>query len=66
MRLSIVIPALEEAAGITATLAALQPLRAQGHEVIVVDGGSARRDAAHRAPARRSRVRRAARDAPRR
>ena len=40
MRLSIVIPALEEAAGITATLAALQPLRARGHEVIVVDGGS--------------------------
>ena len=40
MRLSIVIPALEEAAAITATLAALQPLRARGHEVIVVDGGS--------------------------
>jgi glycosyltransferase involved in cell wall biosynthesis len=40
MRLSIVIPALEEAADITATLAALQPLRARGHEVIVVDGGS--------------------------
>jgi rSAM/selenodomain-associated transferase 2 len=41
MRLSIVVPALEESATITATLAALQPLRAQGHEVIVVDGGSA-------------------------
>jgi rSAM/selenodomain-associated transferase 2 len=40
MRLSIVVPALEEAASITATLSALQPLRAQGHEVIVVDGGS--------------------------
>ncbi len=40
MRLSIVIPALDEAADITATLAALQPLRARGHEVIVVDGGS--------------------------
>ena len=39
-RLSIVVPALEEAAFITETLAALQPLRAQGHEVIVVDGGS--------------------------
>ena len=39
-RLSIVIPALDEAAGIGATLAALQPLRAAGHEVIVVDGGS--------------------------
>ncbi|MCC7325691.1 MAG: TIGR04283 family arsenosugar biosynthesis glycosyltransferase [Burkholderiales bacterium] len=40
MRLSIIVPALEESAAITATLAALQPLRAQGHEVIVVDGGS--------------------------
>jgi rSAM/selenodomain-associated transferase 2 len=40
MRLSIIVPALEESASITATLSALQPLRAQGHEVIVVDGGS--------------------------
>ncbi|MEP6656217.1 MAG: TIGR04283 family arsenosugar biosynthesis glycosyltransferase [Betaproteobacteria bacterium] len=40
MRVSIVIPALDEAAGITATLWPLQPLRAAGHEVIVVDGGS--------------------------
>jgi rSAM/selenodomain-associated transferase 2 len=40
MRLSVIIPALDEAAGIGATLAALQPLRAAGHEVIVVDGGS--------------------------
>ncbi|MCC6193069.1 MAG: TIGR04283 family arsenosugar biosynthesis glycosyltransferase [Burkholderiales bacterium] len=40
MRISIIVPALEEAASITATLSALQPLRAQGHEVIVVDGGS--------------------------
>jgi rSAM/selenodomain-associated transferase 2 len=40
MRLSIVIPALEESAAITTTLVALQPLRARGHEVIVVDGGS--------------------------
>ena len=39
-RLSIVIPALDEAAGLKATLRALQPLRAAGHEVIVVDGGS--------------------------
>ena len=39
-RLSIIIPALDEAAGIGATLAAMQPLRAAGHEVIVVDGGS--------------------------
>jgi len=39
-RLSIVIPALDEAASLGATLRALQPLRAAGHEVIVVDGGS--------------------------
>lgn len=40
MRLSIIIPVLDEAAGIVPVLAALQPLRARGHEVIVVDGGS--------------------------
>jgi rSAM/selenodomain-associated transferase 2 len=40
MRLSIILPALDEAAGIQATLAPLQSLRALGHEVIVVDGGS--------------------------
>jgi rSAM/selenodomain-associated transferase 2 len=40
VQLSIIVPALEESATITATLSALQPLRAQGHEVIVVDGGS--------------------------
>ncbi|MFO1317550.1 MAG: TIGR04283 family arsenosugar biosynthesis glycosyltransferase [Burkholderiales bacterium] len=40
MRLSVVVPTLEEAAGIATTLAALQPLRAEGHEVVVVDGGS--------------------------
>jgi rSAM/selenodomain-associated transferase 2 len=39
-RLSIVVPVLDEADGITATLHALAPLRARGHEVIVVDGGS--------------------------
>lgn len=39
-RISIVIPALNEAAGIAETLRPLQPLRARGHEVIVVDGGS--------------------------
>jgi rSAM/selenodomain-associated transferase 2 len=38
--ISIIIPALNEAAGIAETLAPLQPLRARGHEVIVVDGGS--------------------------
>lgn len=40
VRLSIIIPALNEAAGIAAALTALQPLRARGHEVIVADGGS--------------------------
>jgi rSAM/selenodomain-associated transferase 2 len=40
-RISIIIPALNEAAGIAETLRPLQPLRARGHQVIVVDGGSA-------------------------
>ena len=40
MHLSIIVPVLNEAAGIGATLQALAPLRARGHEVIVVDGGS--------------------------
>jgi rSAM/selenodomain-associated transferase 2 len=40
MRLSVVMPALTEAAGIADALAALAPLRAAGHEVIVADGGS--------------------------
>jgi len=39
-RLSIVVPVLDEAAGISAALRALAPLRARGHEVIVADGGS--------------------------
>jgi rSAM/selenodomain-associated transferase 2 len=39
-QLSIVIPVLDEAAGILGTLRALAPLRVRGHEVIVVDGGS--------------------------
>lgn len=39
-RLSIVIPMLNEATGIEAALAPLQPLRADSVEVIVVDGGS--------------------------
>jgi rSAM/selenodomain-associated transferase 2 len=34
------VPVLNEAAGIRAALEALAPLRAAGHEVIVVDGGS--------------------------
>jgi len=39
-RLSIIIPALNEAEGIVATLESLSELRSRGHEVIVVDGGS--------------------------
>ncbi len=38
--LSIIIPALNEAANIADTLAALAPLRTRGVEVVVVDGGS--------------------------
>lgn len=40
MRLSIIIPALNEAANIEATLTCLQEMRARSVEVIVVDGGS--------------------------
>jgi len=39
-QLSIIIPVLDEVAGIAASLAALAPLRGRGAEVIVVDGGS--------------------------
>jgi len=39
-RLSIIVPVLNEAESIAATLDALAPLRAAGHELIVVDGGS--------------------------
>lgn len=38
--LSIIVPVLDEASSIEAALAALAPCRAQGAEVIVVDGGS--------------------------
>jgi len=38
--ISIVVPALNEAAGIEAALLALAPLRQRGHEIVVVDGGS--------------------------
>jgi len=38
--LSIIVPVLDEAAGIVAALTALAPLRARGAEVIVIDGGS--------------------------
>jgi rSAM/selenodomain-associated transferase 2 len=40
-RLTVVVPALNEALGIAACLGRLAPLRARGHEVIVADGGSA-------------------------
>ena len=40
LRLSIILPVLDESAAIGATLDALAPLRAAGHEVLVVDGGS--------------------------
>lgn len=39
-RLSIIIPTLNEAGVICALLEGLQPLRRQGHEIILVDGGS--------------------------
>lgn len=40
MKISVVIPVLNEASAIQAALKPLQPMRAAGHEVIVVDGGS--------------------------
>lgn len=40
-RVSVVLPVLDEAATLPGTLAALAPLREQGHELIVADGGSA-------------------------
>jgi rSAM/selenodomain-associated transferase 2 len=40
MKLSIIVPVLNEAAAIQDTLKSLQDLRQSGHEVIVVDGGS--------------------------
>src|SRR5258706_15641062 len=40
MRLSIIIPTLNEAANIEATLRPLQAMRARAVEIIVVDGGS--------------------------
>jgi rSAM/selenodomain-associated transferase 2 len=40
MKLSIIMPVLDEAAGIGAALKALAPYRARGAELIVVEGGS--------------------------
>ena len=39
-RLAIIVPVLDEAAGIAALLGELQPLRERGVRVVVVDGGS--------------------------
>lgn len=40
MKISAIVPALNEAGRIAATLDDLAPLRAAGHEIILVDGGS--------------------------
>jgi rSAM/selenodomain-associated transferase 2 len=48
--LSIMIPCLNEAAGIVSMLESLRPLRARGAEVIVADGGSSDDTAALAAP----------------
>ncbi|MEJ2317492.1 MAG: TIGR04283 family arsenosugar biosynthesis glycosyltransferase [Gammaproteobacteria bacterium] len=40
MKVSVIIPVLNEASGIATTLERLQESRTKGHEVIVVDGGS--------------------------
>ena len=40
MKLSVIVPALNEAGVLAGALQALAPLRARGHEVIVADGGS--------------------------
>ncbi|HQR99630.1 MULTISPECIES: TIGR04283 family arsenosugar biosynthesis glycosyltransferase [unclassified Polaromonas] len=45
-RLSVVLPVLNEAAGLGDALHALAPLRARGAELIVADGGSSDRSAA--------------------
>lgn len=50
-RLSVIVPVLNEAAGIREALEALAPLRVRGHEIIVVDGGSDDGTASLAAPA---------------
>lgn len=54
-RISVIMPVLNEAQGIGAALDSLQPLRSQGHEIIVVDGGS-EDDSVARAQSRVDRV----------
>ncbi len=46
MKISIIVPALNEAEGIAAALTGLALLRKRGHEVIVVDGSSSDKTAA--------------------
>jgi rSAM/selenodomain-associated transferase 2 len=48
--ISVIVPALNEAAGIARTLEPLQAWRGRGHEVIVVDGGSTDGTPDHAAP----------------
>jgi len=50
MRIAVIIPCLNEAAHITATLTPLQALRQNGHQIIVVDGQSDDNTAALAAP----------------
>ncbi|MBT8430672.1 MAG: TIGR04283 family arsenosugar biosynthesis glycosyltransferase, partial [Gammaproteobacteria bacterium] len=45
LRISVIIPALNEAGTVTGLLEDLAPLRRQGHEIILVDGGSEDRTA---------------------
>jgi glycosyltransferase involved in cell wall biosynthesis len=49
-KLSLILPTLNEAANIGATLEAVQPLRRRGVEILVVDGGSADRTTSIAAP----------------
>ncbi len=50
MRIALIVPCLNEAAHITTTLARLQTLRHNGHQIIVVDGHSDDNTAALAAP----------------
>ncbi len=50
MKLSIIMPVLNESAGIESALEALRPYRARGMDVVVVDGGSSDDTAARARP----------------